>query len=351
MKRIFALLSALIFLFCGASCNKKEYTYPEEKLGGIRTDAGETYPEAFLTFDGKSVPFDVFRYYYLNYRDEYLKENEKHFESEGAEKALKEEVLACLLDYYAVQFLAKEHGVALEEDEMDAVREEIQQTVDFYGDEESFLKILHESYMSHGLYYKMMEYSSLYLKLFNTLYEDGGKEAWSDEEFYEYYRAHYLAVQQIFIPYEEGESGKHCENTMAKANSVHAEATGGKDFWKLIEAYGKDDTMLDYPDGLYFTEGEAEDVLYEAAKGLAVGEISTPVTAESGIYIIKRMELKELRMQENRSTALFGYYDTLDEWHAGAYDDAFYQLYRERAEKIKVEYSDFWNLVSTESVY
>lgn len=351
MKRFFALLSALLFLLSCTSCSKEEYSYPEEKLGGIRTDTGDIYPETFLSFDGVAVPFDAFRYFYLNYRDKYLKEDEKHFENDSAETALKEEILNCLLDYYAVQFLAKENNVELEEEEMDAVRDEIRQTIDFYGDEEAFLEVIHESHMSHGFYYKMMEYSSLYFKLFNHLYEDGGKEAWTDEEFYAYYREHYLAVQQIFIPYENGENAKSCVNTLAKANGIHAEATSGKDFWKLIEEHGEDDAMIDHPDGLYFTEGEAEDVLYEASKKLNVDEISAPVAAETGIYIIKRVELKEMRMQENRSTALFGYYDTLDEWHSGAYDDAFYELYRARAEKIKVEYSDFWDLVSTKSVF
>ncbi|MBR4288470.1 MAG: peptidylprolyl isomerase [Clostridia bacterium] len=351
MKRFFALLSALLFLLSCTSCSEKEYSYPEEKLGGIRTDTGEVYPETFLNFDGVAVPFDAFRYFYLNYRDKYLKEDEKHFENDSAETALKEEILNCLLDYYAVQFLAKENNVELNEEEMDAVRDEIRQTIDFYGDEEAFLEVIHKSYMSHGFYYKMMEYSSLYFKLFNHLYEDGGKEAWTDEEFYAYYREHYLAVQQIFIPYEKGENSNSYANTLAKANGIHAEATSGKDFWKLIEDYGEDDAMIDHPDGLYFTEGEAEDVLYEASKKLAVDEISAPVAAETGIHIIKRVELKEMRMQENRSTALFGYYDTLDEWHSGAYDNAFYELYRARAEKIKVEYSDFWNLVSTKSVF
>lgn len=351
MKRLFALLAALIFLLSLPSCSKKQYDYPEEKLGGIRTDEGEVYPATFLTFDGTEVPFDIFRYYYLNYRDEYLKENEDHFRTEGAEKALKEEVLTCLLDYYAIQFLAEENDVKLDDEEMEAVRDDIQQTVDFYGSEEAFLEVIHQSYMSHGLYYKTMEYSSLYLKLFYELYEDGGKEAWTDEEFYAYYRENYLALQQIYIPFADGETAENCETTLAEAKSVYDEAVGGGDFWQLIEKYGKDETMLDYPDGLYLTEGEGEEALYLAAKALDVGEISEPVVGLGGVHIIKRMELKELRMNENRSTALFGYYDTMDEWHAGAYDAAFQELYRERANEIKVDYGEYWDLISTETVY
>ena len=351
MKRLFALSLAMLLCFTFPSCGQTEYSYPEEKLGGIQTSQGKIYPEPFITFDKTEVSFDMFRYYYLNYRDEYLKEDKDHFKAEGAEDAMKEEVLSCLLDYYAVLFLAKEYKVKLSDEEMDAVREDIQKTIDFYGEEEEFLSVIHESHMSHGLYYKMMEYSSLYLKLFNTLYEDGGKEAWSDEEFYEYYRKNYLALQQIYIPFETGETETNHTETLAKANDVYNKAADGADFWKLIEAHGKDETMLDYPDGFYITKGEAEDALYEAANKLAIGEISKPVVGKSGLYIIKRLELKELRMKENRSTALFGYYDTTDTWHAGAYDSAFQELYRKRAEKIKVDYGTYWDQISSETVY
>lgn len=351
MKRCFALVTALMILLSLPACGKKEYDYPEEKIGGIKTENGNVYPETFLSFNGEAVSFDMFRYYYLNYRDEYLKGDKDYFKKEGTEAALKEEVLNCLLDYYAIRFLAEEYDVELSEEEMDAVRSDIEKTVEFYGNEDAFLEVIHESYMSHGLYYKMMEYSSLYQKLFYALYEDGGEEAWSDEEYEEYYRSHYLAIQHVFLPYAEGESEEKCEATMAEAERILGEAKAGSDFWKLVETYGKDEGMLDHPDGLYLTDGEGEDVLIQAAKELTVGQISDPVKAKGGVHIIKRLEMSDLRIKENRSTALFGYYDTLDQWHPGAYDDAFQTLYREKAKTIKADLGEYWSVISTETVY
>jgi len=69
------------------------------------------------------------------------------------------------------------------------------------------------------------------------------------------------------------------------------------------------------------------------------------------VYLIRRMELQTRRMDENRQTALYGYYDTFDEWHAGAYDTVFRELYEERGRAISIEYSDYWNMISTETVF
>ena len=175
--------------------------------------------------------------------------------------------------------------------------------------------------------------------------------AWSDKEFYDYYQEHYVAVLQIFIPYEENETKESHDKTLSTANSVYDKAKSGEDFWELVQEYGKDDNMLDYPDGYYFTQGEAEDVLYEASVALKEGEISVPISGEAGLYIIKRMEMRELRMNENRETALFGYTDSLGQWHGGAYDTVFRELYEKKADKIKVKYGDIWKTITTETVY
>ncbi len=349
MKRSLALLCALTLIFLLTAC-KTEMT-ETERLGGIHSSSGDVYPEEFLHFDGKAISFNEFRYYYLNYKNMYLEEDAAYFEREGAKEALKEEILQCLRDSFAVRMLAKEYKVSLSKEEKQAVQEDIDQTIEFYGGKDNFVKLLHESYMSFYLYQTMMEYSSLYLKLFNTLFKDGGEKAWSDEEFYRYYQEHYVAVQEVFLPFEENENRESCPNTKESAQQIYQKALNGEDFWSLVEKYGKDEKMLDHPDGYYFTKGEAEEALYQASAALEIGQVGQPVITDSGIYIIKRMEMREVRMRENRETALFGYRDTLDQWHAGAYDQVFFQLYRERAETIQVQFGDLWNEISTDTVY
>ena len=350
MKKIISLTLALICLISLFSCAKEE-TGPRSAAGGIKTDEKDLYPAEFLFFQDKEIEFDEFRYYYLNLRDQYLKEDENYFDSQEAEKALKEEALDVLKTAWGARFLAEKHKVKLNSKDKKSVREDIEKTIEFYGGKEEFQKQLEASYMTMDLYHYMMEYSALYLKLFNTLYEDGGDFAWSDEEFYKYYKEHYVAVQQIFIPYKSGESKENYSATLKEANEIYDKAAGGEDFWQLIEKYGKDQNMLSFPDGYYFTKGQAEDVLYEKTLELKEGQISQPTPGETGLYILKRMSLKKLRMDENKKTTLFGYTDTANEFHAGAYDEEFQEKFKEQADKIKIKYSPYWESVSSKSVY
>lgn len=350
MKRILSFLLCIVILCSLAACKKDDAV--RSQIGGIHAKSGDLYPDKFLQFDNTDVGFDLFRYYYLNYKNMHLEEDPDYFEKEGSEENLKKEILNALQDFHAIQFLAAENGVKLNKSDKELVREDIDKTIEFYNGKEAFLTYLEDSFMSEDLYVYMMEYSSLYLKLFNKLYKDGGKKEWSDEKFYSYYKENYLAAQQIFLPYsDKNETKENHPETTKLAEEIHKKATGGEDFWKLLETYGKDEKMPDYPDGYYFTKGQAEDVLYEATAALKENEISKPVQGETGLYIIRRMEMKELRMKENRETTLYGYTDTLGNWNAGAYDNEFQELYKSRAEKIKVVYSDYWNEVSTKTVY
>ncbi len=348
MKKILSLILALCLLTSLSACGKE--TVVEEKLGGILQNGQALYPEEFLRFDSVKVSFTEFRYFYLNYKNMYLEEDPDHFQSEENEEALKKEVLQYLLDQYAVRFLAKENGIRLSSEDKKAIEAEMESTKTSYESEAAFEEELAKSYLSLSSYRAMLEYSSLYLKLFEHLYGENGKKQFSQEEFKAYFEENYLAVQQIYLPFGKDETKDACEATRNEAASIRSRWESGEDFWELVKKHGKDDNMLDYPDGYYITEGQAEEVLYEASKALEIGQVSQPVIGASGVYLIRRMELKELRMEENRQTALYGYYDTYNEHHPGAYDDAFYKLYREKAEKISVEYGPLWEQVSTETV-
>ncbi len=349
MKQLLSLLLCLGCLVSLPACKTEDG--PRPAAGGLHSQSGDLYPAPFLIFDNTEVEFDLFRYYYLNYKNMYLEEDSAYFEKEGGEEQLKEEILNVMQDFYAIRFLAEENKLRLNKDEQKSVEADIEKTVEFYNGKKEFLSFLEESFMTEDLYTYMMEYSALYLKLFNKLYKDGGKMEWSDEKFYDYYRENYVAAQQIFLPFEEGETKESHPKTLEKANGVYDKAAGGEDFWELVKTHGKDDNMLDYPDGYYFTKGQAEDALYEATVALEKGGISKPVVGETGLYVIRRMELKKLRMDENRETTLYGYTDSYNEWHAGAYDTDFQKLYKDRAEKIRVTFTDYWNEVSTKTVY
>lgn len=347
MKKVISILLALVLIVCLFSCSVKT---EEERAGFVRIGEEEIYPEYVLLFNGKKVLFDEFRYCYLNYRDMHLAEDEAYFEREGAEETLKEEVLQFLLSNWAVRFLAETHKISLTRAETAAVNEEIDALIEESGGKDAFAAALRKQYMTESFYRSLMRYYALYKKTFDALFAEGSPEAWSDEEFYAYYQEHYLSVQEIYIAFEAGESPENCPKTEERIRAVHAEALAGQDFWKLVEKYGEDPNMEKNPAGYYFTRGQAEEALYLASKALAENEVSAPVRGSSGYYIIKRVPMTQAKMEENKSTALYGYEDSYGASYGGAYEDAFAELYEAVAKSITVEFWDKWDQLSTKTV-
>ncbi len=340
---LFLLCFCLVIPFSGCSDEN-------ECLGALLVDGAETHPETVLTLNGETVSFDEFRYYYLNCRDAALKEDETRFQKAGSEEALKEETLSLLRNKYAVTLYCRDEGIELTSEEKDQIDDEIEAAAELYGGSDSFLKSLHASYMSMQYYREMLEFTAMRDALMTHLFGEGGKWTWSDEEFYSYYESHYLAVQVLKISYRSGETAEEHPVTEEALAAIRSELDSGADFWALIEAYGEDDEMEGYPDGYYVTEGEAEEVLYEAASALSVGEISGAVAGADGLYLIRRVALKKERMDENRVTALYGYTDSLGTYHPGAYDEVFEEKCLERAATVSVTTLPVWDQISTSTV-
>ncbi|MBQ3865287.1 MAG: peptidylprolyl isomerase [Clostridia bacterium] len=338
-----ALLAALFLTACGDGLDT-------EKLGGVRTDEGEVYPERVLTLEGEAVSFDEFRYYYLNYRDQYAADKKIPLGTDEGEEALKNEVLENLLIKRASLLLAAEKGVALTAAEEKEAKKAVADSLSLYG-KEALAESLHASYMSQQMYREMTLYAALYDKLYGTLYGEGGSEAWDDAAFLKYYKENYLAAQEIFLPYEKGETAGDCEKTRAAAEEIRAKVDAGEDFWKLVETYGEDPAMELEPDGYYFTKGEAEDVLYEAALALKENEVSLPVEAESGVYLIRRVAILEEKALRRKADVLSGYYDGAGEYHSGVYEEAFRQMLEEKAKSVSVEKDPIWDAIRSDTVF
>ena len=344
-KTILMLLCFCLLAPIFAGCSEEN-----ERLGALLVDGAETHPGTVLRLNDDEVSFDEFRYYYLNCRDEALKEDEAFFQKAGSEEELKEKTLSLLRNKYAVTLFCREEGIELTSDERDEIEDEIEATAELYGGSESFLKSLHASYMSMQYYREMLEFTARRDALMTRLFGEGGKWSWSSEEFYSYYGSHYLAMQALKLSYRSGETQENHPLTEEAFSPILAELEAGADFWTLIETYGEDDEMEGYPDGYYVTEGEAEGVLYEAGSALSIGEISGIVAGVDGLYLIRRVALKKERMDENRVTALYGYTDSVGNYHPGAYDEVFEEKCLERAASVNVTYLPVWDQISTSAV-
>ena len=346
MKRVFALTLCACFLLLTACSNGLQ----TEKIGGVHTSSGDLYPESVATVNGEAVSFDEFRYYYLNFRDMYLTQNKAAFDDPAAEEKLKADVMESILNNRAVKILAAERGVALSSQDKADARQEIADTIELYG-LDGLIESLHASYMSQQMYRETTSFTRLYQKLFDSYFGENGTDVYSDDEFLRYYKDAYLAVQEIYLPYARDEKAGDCPHTMAKAETILAEYEAGTDFWKLVEAYGQDPGMELEPDGYYFTEGEAEDVLYQASAALKENEVSGPVEAAAGIYLIRRVAIKDEKALKRKTDVLEGYEDGAGDLHSGVYDELLLSILQKKSKEISVQYEAVWDEISSASVY
>ncbi|MCL2404621.1 MAG: peptidyl-prolyl cis-trans isomerase [Defluviitaleaceae bacterium] len=75
-----------------------------------------------------------------------------------------------------------------------------------------------------------------------------------------------------------------------KAEAILERAQQGEDFRELIETYGEDPGMTDFPEGYTFVRGDMVPPFENATIELEIGEISGLVISTHGIHIIKRIE-------------------------------------------------------------
>jgi hypothetical protein len=116
----------------------------------------------------------------------------------------------------------------------------------------------------------------------------------------------------------------------------------------LIASYTEE---LIFQEGDSYENGEIEETIYQAARDLNVGEFSSAVAGEDGIYLIRRIEDTPSLMAKKREEALFGATDQNGIFHPGAYDRKFFSLYQTKAKEIKIRYGKDWERITTKSVF
>ncbi|MBR5295841.1 MAG: hypothetical protein IKU24_04545 [Clostridia bacterium] len=346
MKKSLSIFLAICLFFL-PSCKAKTVD-SQEVFFGLHLEDGDVFLNDFLLFDQQKISFEKFRYYYLNYKDKYLKEDPSFFENQENENLLKEQVVSVLLDLFATNKLAEKHKVAITKNDQKALEEEVQKTIKSYENKDAFMKVLSDSHLTYDLYLDVLKSSFLNLKLFQTLFQDGGICAWNQEEFYHYYQENYLSTLEIFLPFEEGENEQNHPKTMEKAQEILGKIQSRNDFYLLSEKYDRGGNTKNYPEGKPLSK---EEDFYQTVSAVSIGETTQPLLKKDGLSIIKRLEITPIHMDKNRESILFGYTDENGVRHSGAYDKNFISLYKKEAEKITVTYTDLWDEISTKTVF
>ena len=78
-----------------------------------------------------------------------------------------------------------------------------------------------------------------------------------------------------------------------RAAALIARIQAGEDFDTLMFEYSEDPGLASHPGGYIFTDNVMVDEFFEAARNLAIGEVSGPVETMHGIHILQRVEPQE----------------------------------------------------------
>ncbi len=346
MKKIYILI---LLLFLGLTgCGDK--TQLSDKTTRVVLTTGFGRDEVFR-IEKSSCSLAEILVYLTNMKNQY--ENtfgeeiwNASYHGETLEGNIKETVLARMARVKALNLLAKEYEIELDQNEKEQAKQAAQVYYDSLNDverqamsvNEEFLRIMYEEY-------------ALSEKVYRYLIADINPEISDDE-------ARTITVQYVLIKtYSRNENGEWVEYTQQakedakrRAEEVLKRAQAGDEFTGLISEYNEDTSF-----SCSFIKGSLDPVFEEAALKLGTDEISGIVETAHGYYIIKcistfdrsetdrnKVEIVEQRRREVFNEEYSGFVEGLTRnlnqklWDQVAFiedeavvTDSFFEVYRE----------------------
>lgn len=288
ITRVLALLLALFMLLPLAACSDEPEFASEEDARTV------------LNLGKYKVPYDEYRYLYMNYKRQIDNGDESFWEAHPEREAdLVEYVGDALRLNYGTLALADEYNVSITSEEKASILEIEKERIASIGNEEAFLVALEGSYMSRRVFRAMIELQYIEEKLYDQLTSEMANIIPSDDATVEADIAkNFVRVQQIMIINDEGDD---IEANRELAEDIEARLKAGEDFEALMAAYSEDEEVIDPIDGYYFTKGEFALLpdFDTMAFNLANGEISEIYESLSAFHILRRMPLDLDYINEN----------------------------------------------------
>ena len=99
----------------------------------------------------------------------------------------------------------------------------------------------------------------------------------------------FYRIKQIMILHEDGDS---LVDNYRLAEKLLERIRAGEDFDTMVVKYNED-TAMDTVNGYYFTSGQILSQVENAAKELAIGEISDVIKSDVGYHIVCRLPLED----------------------------------------------------------
>ncbi len=333
--RVIALFAAIFMLVLSAVSCGDGYDIPES------TDEEK---KTALYIGDHLVPYEQYRYFFLNYKYEYDGGDAEYWSRDDVDKdavydEIREKTSNALLRCYATFDLCKAYGIDYDSKDM---KKTINESVNYYiendfGGVDGYIENLAAANMTDSVFRFLLTRLECDTLLSDELIYNGViktdsesvMNAITDEN-------EFCHAKQILIKNDEGEDP--AANYERARNALNA-ASLGIDFDTLVAEYGEDPEMIVNPTGYYFTHNELIEEFEKAAFALEVGEMSGIVESYIGYHIILRCELDPGYISEN-------YDDLLESYLAWRYQAA---VESEMA-KLTVTETDFLKSLSVEDI-
>ena len=231
---------------------------------------------AVMTIDGKKVTGELYDYVYQkNVEVRFGIGTEEASLTDGERALVRDDAIAELRKFYAVESLAAKEGVALNEVEIERVKGEMKSSKAGYQNKKEYYAAFKEQHMTENVFYIVALNYYLEEDLAGHLREKilpslDDARVKSDVENYFY------TAMQIYLPGDDAEE---------RMTSIKSEIDGGASFEETAEKYSRDGKRI-----RCFTEGEMQAFFEDAVKALQPGEISGVIVSDFGAHLILRLE-------------------------------------------------------------
>ncbi len=284
LRHIYKVLSVIILLaalFTLPACSTKIPESTEKDL------------ETALVIGEYEVPFEQYRYFFANYKNEYDNGDNAFWETADGDAILseiKEKTNRALLQCYATFSLTEKHNI--DPDGKD-VAGAVEKTVDDYiknefGGVKEYLENLEIGFMNDSVFRFIMKRFECDRLLNNELISKQIIKTDDESVMASITGGEFCRAKQILVKNDPGEDP---EANRKRAQDALNSASLGVDFDRLVAEYGEDPEMIVNPEGYYFTHNQLIEEFEEAAFALEVGEMSGIVESYLGYHIILRCEL------------------------------------------------------------
>lgn len=183
-----------------------EDIYKDLPVAGLTIDGKEIDTDGLvmLTVDGKDITFDQFRYYYFMIKMQlasYYGVTDDQLEDSEMFKEFLDTIVNQIKWDAVTDKLASENDIALDDEDLKTIADNVAELKEQYGD--NYEKQLKLEYLTDETFQYAMEHATLYQKLNDALFAEGGKYAsTADDVIKAFNDGEYIHVKSILIPYE-----------------------------------------------------------------------------------------------------------------------------------------------------